>query len=212
MSETFDVKDLMDLPVPEEMQIAIDEAKKEIRAHYGENRQITDDNYDKTLAVKCVNGTFVGKKTENVIAYKGIPFVGKQPVGELRWIAPVDFAPDDGVYEAYYNGKTPPQSEDLSEAASLYVQGEDCLYLNIWKADEATDEKKPVMVWIHGGGYMMGGTADPTYDCHNFVQENQDVIVVSIAYRLGVLASSVCLICRMVRIIQTRRIWALWIR
>ena len=186
MSETFDVKDLMDLPVPEEMQIAIDEAKKEIRAHYGENRQITDDNYDKTLAVKCVNGTFVGKKTENVIAYKGIPFVGKQPVGELRWIAPVDFAPDDGVYEAYYNGKTPPQSEDLSEAASLYVQGEDCLYLNIWKADEATDEKKPVMVWIHGGGYMMGGTADPTYDCHNFVQENQDVIVVSIAYRLGV--------------------------
>ena len=63
MSETFDVKDLMDLPVPEEMQIAIDEAKKEIRAHYGENRQITDYNYDKILAVKCVNGTFVCKKT-----------------------------------------------------------------------------------------------------------------------------------------------------
>lgn len=36
------------------------------------------------LAVKCINGTFVGRKNDNVIAYKGIPFVGKQPVGELR--------------------------------------------------------------------------------------------------------------------------------
>ena len=186
MSETFDVKDLMNLPVPEEVQIAIEEAKKQIRADYGENKRITDGNYDKSLAVKCINGTFVGRKTEDVIAYKGIPFVGKQPVGDLRWKDPVDFAPDDGVYEAYYNGKVCYQGEDLSEGSSLYVQGEDCLYLNIWKADEETDEKKPVMVWIHGGGYMMGGTADPVYECHNFVQENQDVIVVTIAYRLGI--------------------------
>ena len=47
--------------------------------------KITDDRYDKTLAVKCINGTFVGKKTENIISYKGIPFVGQQPVGNLRW-------------------------------------------------------------------------------------------------------------------------------
>ena len=45
--------------------------------------------YDQSLAVKCINGTFVGKKTEKTIAYKGIPFVGKQPVGNLRWKAPV---------------------------------------------------------------------------------------------------------------------------
>ena len=49
--------------------------------HYGDNKQITDGNCDKSLAVKCINGTFVGKKNEGVIAYKGIPFVGKQPVG-----------------------------------------------------------------------------------------------------------------------------------
>lgn len=66
----------------------------------GENRQITDGNYDKSLAVKCINGTFVGRKKENVIAYRGIPYVGKQPVGDLRWKAPVDVTPDDGVYEA----------------------------------------------------------------------------------------------------------------
>ncbi len=45
----------------------------------GMNKKITDSNYDKSLAVKCINGTFVGRKTENVITYKGIPFVGQQP-------------------------------------------------------------------------------------------------------------------------------------
>ena len=85
----------------------LEEAKAKVRADYGENKKITDGGYDTSLAVKCVNGIFVGKKRENIIAYKGIPFVGKQPVGEYRWKAPVEYAPDDGVYEAYYNGKTP---------------------------------------------------------------------------------------------------------
>ena len=53
-----------------------------------ENKPILDGHYDKSLAVKCINGTFVGRKTENVIAYKGIPFVGRQPAGNLRWKAP----------------------------------------------------------------------------------------------------------------------------
>ncbi|MBQ7734019.1 MAG: hypothetical protein IJT58_08385 [Synergistaceae bacterium] len=68
---------------------------------YGENKPITDGNYDKSLAVKCINGTFIGKKNDGVIAYKGIPFVDKQPVEKLRWKAPVDFVPDDDIYEAY---------------------------------------------------------------------------------------------------------------
>ena len=72
-----------------------------MKSLYGENKKITDGNYDKSLAVKCVNGTFVGRKTENVITYKGIPFVGQQPVGNLRWKAPVDVVADNGVYEAY---------------------------------------------------------------------------------------------------------------
>ncbi len=164
----------------------LEEAKKKIRALYGENKKIIGDDYDKSLAVKCINGTFVGKKTNNVIAYKGIPFVGKQPVGELRWKAPVEVIPNDGVYEAYFNAKSPRQNESFSEEASLYVQGEDCLYLNVWKADDVSTEKKPVMVWIHGGAFEMGGTADPLYDCKNFVEENPEVVVVSITYRLGV--------------------------
>ena len=94
---------------------------------YGENKKITDGNYDKSLAVKCINGTFVGKRSGGIVAYKGIPFVGQQPVGELRWKAPVDYVADESVYEAYYNAKSPYQREEPSEKASLYVQGEDCL-------------------------------------------------------------------------------------
>ena len=147
-----------------------------------ENKKITDDNYDKSLAVKCVNGTFVGQKTDHVITYKGIPFVGQQPVGNLRWKAPVEYAPNDGVYEAYYNAKGACQPEGAVDS-----QGEDCLYLNVYKADEAAAEKKPVMVWIHGGAFVGGGTGMDLFDCHNFVQENPDVIVVTVAYRLGVM-------------------------
>ena len=120
----------------------ITKIQERMYALYGENKKITDGNYDKSLAVKCINGTFVGRKNDNVIAYKGIPFVGKQPVGELRWKAPVDIVPDDGVYEAYYNAKSPCQGVDLWQIASLYVKGEDCLHLNVWKAASEQEQSQ----------------------------------------------------------------------
>ena len=149
----------------------------------GMNKEITDGNYDKSLAVKCINGTFVGQKKDNIISFLGIPFVGQQPVGNLRWKAPVDYVANDGVYEAYVFGKTPMQAE--GDPSAQYIQGEDCLYLNVWKTDDTTTEKKPVMVWIYGGGFETGGTIDPQYDCTNFLKENPDVIVVTVAYRLA---------------------------
>ena len=160
-----------------------DNVEKRIASYLIDNREITDGNYDKSLAVKCINGTFVGKKTDNVISYLGIPFVGQQPVGSLRWKAPVEYAPTDGVFEAYNYGKTPFQA--AGDPAALYMQGEDCLRLNVWKTDEKTAGKKPVMVWIYGGGFETGGTIDPQYDCYNLLRENPDVIVVTVAYRLA---------------------------
>ena len=183
--------DNMDNPSKDEPEQEVNEfldeekAYERMQALYGENKKITDDNYDKSLAVKCINGTFVGKRTDRVVAYKGIPFVGQQPVGELRWKAPVDIVPDDGVYEAYYNGKAPRQEGDIYQVGGLYPQGEDCLYLNVWKADDGV-MNKPVMVWIHGGAFEIGGTAEPREEGANFVEENSDVILVSIEYRLGV--------------------------
>ena len=163
------------------------EIRDTLHAMYGgENKQITDGHYDQSLAVKCVNGIFVGKKKENVIIYRGIPYVGKQPVGDLRWKAPVDITPNDGVYEAYYNAKSAYGNPNF-EVGSIYYWDEDCLYLNVFKSDDASDKKKPVMVWIHGGAFEAGGTVDPMFDCFNFMKENPDVIVVTIAYRLGVM-------------------------
>ena len=161
------------------------EYKKIVRSWYGVNKTITDDSYDKSLAVKCVNGTFVGKLADSTMVFRGIPYVGQQPVGELRWKAPVDVVPCDSVYEAYYNAKSACQPE--VEVSSYYYQDENCLYLNVWKSAKATEEQRPVIVWIHGGAYAYGGTVDPLYDFHNFVEENPDVIIVSAAYRLGVL-------------------------
>ena len=161
----------------------MNETEKKLIPQYGENQQITDGNYDKSLAVKCMNGTFVGKKAENIISYKGIPFVGQQPIGNLRWKAPVDVTPDDGVYEAYYYGKAPVQAP--GDPAALYGTGEECLYLNSWRTDDAAAGRKPVMVWIYGGAFDVGGATDPQYDCHKFIQENPDVIVVTINYRIS---------------------------
>ena len=165
----------------------LNEIKEKLKEMYGgENKPITDGNYDQSLAVKCINGTFVGRKTENITVFRGIPYVGKQPVGELRWKAPVDAVPNDGVYEAYYNAKSAYGNGQL-ETGSLYYLDEDCLYLNVFKSDEAAAQKKPVMVWIHGGAFEAGGTVDPMFDCVNFLKENPDAIVVTIAYRLGVM-------------------------
>ena len=148
------------------------------------NQKITDGNFDQSLAVKCINGTFVGKKADNIISYKGIPFVGQQPVGNLRWKAPVDVTPNDGVYEAYYYGKAPVQ--EVGDPAAEYGTGEDCLYLNVWKADKEAAKKKPVIVWIYGGAFDVGGATDPMYDCTNLLKENPDVIIVTVNYRINV--------------------------
>ena len=162
----------------------MEDRKAFVRSFYGENHPITGD-YDKSLAVKCVNGTYVGKMKDGVIEFKGIPFVGVQPDGKNRYKAPIPYEADDGVYEAYFYEKSPCQSFEESEEASFYHQSEACLYLNVWKNTEDANEKKPVMMWIHGGAFEQGGTVDPLYQGYNFAKANPDVTLVTITYRVG---------------------------
>ena len=161
------------------------DAKIIIRHRYGVNQRITGE-YDTDLAVKCRNGVFVGGKTGDVIAFKGIPFA-QQPTGELRWKAPVPPANSDGVFEAYYNGKSPIQTEWKTEQASYYPQGEDCLYLNIWVNRTADRTAKPVMEIRHGGSYGWGGTADPLFPGKALGSAHPDIILVTVGYRTGLM-------------------------
>jgi para-nitrobenzyl esterase len=151
---------------------------------YRPNRKI-EGAYDQSVAAVCLNGTFVGKTSEGVTAFRGIPFASP-PVGKLRWKEPVPVVASDGVYEACVNGPSPIQTKLESERASQYFQSEDCLYLNVWTADGYAGQKRCVMVFIHGGAYGWGGTADPLYDGHNFVKAHPEIVLVTIAYRVGI--------------------------
>ena len=156
-----------------------------IRESFGENSVITGE-YDFSLSAVCGNGVFVGAKAGDVCAFRGIPYA-KPPVGKLRWKAPEPVDDDNTVREAYYNGKTPLQTEWPSEQASYYPRSEDCLYLNVWKNLTDTSTNKPVMVFMHGGSYGWGGTADPMYDGKTFVSKQPDIILVTIGYRVGLM-------------------------
>ena len=163
------------------------EKKQDIKAimaaRYGENKPLSG-AVDPALALKCFNGTFAGKAEGDVSIFLGIPFA-QPPTGARRWKRPAPVEPDEGVYEAYFNGKSPIQTACETELASYYPQGEDCLYLNIWCNRACADQKKPVMVFFHGGSYGWGGTADPLYDGKNFVTAHPDIVLVTAGYRTG---------------------------
>jgi len=157
--------------------------KNRMQDMYGENKEIIGD-YDKDLSVKCHNGIFVGLKNNDVISFKGIPYA-KPPIGSLRWKNPILADDNDKVYQAYYFGKSPIQTEWPSELGSYYPQSENCLTLNIWINKSNTSKNKTVIVFIHGGSYGWGGASDPLYDGYNLIKEYSDIILVTIEYRIG---------------------------
>jgi para-nitrobenzyl esterase len=119
---------------------------------------------------------------EGVLAYLGVPYA-QPPVGERRWRDPAELPRSSQRVRTTAFGHTCRQHLDANEPASATTQGEDCLSLNVWTRADAP-AKRPVMLWIHGGSNVSGGTADPFYDGHNFVRDN-NVVLVSINYRLG---------------------------
>ena len=134
----------------------------------------------------CTNGIFQGKVDGNIFTWKGIPYA-KQPVGSLRWKAPQAPEASGELYEAFMPAPTPIQHYSASNPVELMpAQGEECLALNIWN-NKLTKTLKPVMVWIHGGAFNSGGTANPDYDGQRFIEAHDDVILVSVGYRVGLM-------------------------
>lgn len=141
----------------------------------------------KTVKIKAKTNVIIGKmEADDVATFLGIPYA-ESPVGDLRWKKAVSLADSEKELEAFTLGDSGLQPIDEVEAASLHTQSEDCLKLNVWSRFTGSS-KKPVMVFIHGGSYMSGGTADPMYDGHRFAADN-DVVFVSINYRLSVLSA-----------------------
>ncbi|HST22136.1 MAG TPA: carboxylesterase family protein [Blastocatellia bacterium] len=134
--------------------------------------------------IRVDGGLISGTTADGVTCYKGIPFAAP-PVGELRWKAPQPVVAWEGVRACNDFGPECPQAP--YPQASLYYsppqkQSEDCLYLNVWTGAKA-GEKRPVMLWIHGGALTRGTGATPTYNGTAFAKKG--VVLVTINYRLG---------------------------
>ena len=137
--------------------------------------------------VTTQKGTYVGMREKNgVLAFKGIPFA-QPPVGPLRWQAPREVPNSRQTFDAGAYKPIPVQSDEDERYAGL-EKSEDCLYLNIFTADLVT-KNKAVLVWVYGGAYIKGGASRPLYNGDLMIDENPDVILVTINYRLGVFAT-----------------------
>jgi para-nitrobenzyl esterase len=138
-----------------------------------------------TLQVAIGTGVVEGKQDGPVRTFLGIPYAAP-PVGNLRWKPPIAPAKWTGVRKTTAFGAgcvQAPVYDDMNFRGA--GQSEDCLYLNVWTAAKTADAKVPVMVWIHGGGFVAGASSEPRQDGTFLAQ--QGVVVVSMNYRLGIL-------------------------
>lgn len=134
-------------------------------------------------SVKTPYGKLEGLRTDQGgEAYLGIPYA-KPPVGVLRWKPPVKPDLSDKVVPCKELGYSALQKLDPVMAASQRPQSEDCLTLNVWVRN-SSKKGLPVMVYLHGGAYVEGGSSDPLYDGANFTARN-DVVFVTVNYRVN---------------------------
>ena len=132
--------------------------------------------------VKTATGPVTGTTSDGRIRiFKGIPFAAA-PIGALRWQAPRPAAPWEGTRDATRFGPACLQGSIFGDIAFTDTS-EDCLSLNIWTFTTA-DQRLPVMVWIHGGGFQAGAGAEPRHDGEAFARKG--VVLVTFNYRLGV--------------------------
>jgi para-nitrobenzyl esterase len=129
-------------------------------------------------------GMIRGVASNGVAAFKGIPYAAP-PVGALRWRAPQPVAPWRDARQATEYGLDCVQKPIPGDAAASGGKfGEDCLFLNVWcPAGTKPGAALPVLVWIHGGGFLNGGSSAPMFDGSALAR--QGLVVASLNYRLG---------------------------
>jgi para-nitrobenzyl esterase len=131
------------------------------------------------------SGRVEGQSRNRHVVFRGIPFA-KPPVGPLRFRAPQPPEPWPGVRAAHSFGPSAIQRAPTAVMNSVpEPRSEDCLYLNVY-TPSADWKRRPVLVWVHGGGFNFGAGSEPLYD-GGHLAERGDVVVVTINYRLGAL-------------------------
>lgn len=148
-----------------------------------------DTEENRPLTVQVAQGELRGEwvgSDQSIRAFKGIPFAAP-PVGELRWQVPQPALDWEGTRDATQFGHPCPQPviEQGFYTTEARPMSEDCLFLNIWTGASSGNADLPVMVWIHGGAFLLGSGSEAAYDGTSLAQDG--VILVSINYRLGVL-------------------------
>src|SRR5208337_918811 len=139
------------------------------------------------LVVETTYGPVRGSDDGRARAWKGIRYAAP-PVGDLRFRATEPPQRWTEVADATSFGPACPQPSFPNMPLDLGApQSEDCLRLNIWaSSDTQPGNGKPVMVWLHGGAYVLGSSSQPLYDGRRLVGSG-DVVVVTVNYRLGAL-------------------------
>lgn len=131
-------------------------------------------------------GKVEGYHNRGLYVFKGIPYAAP-PVGERRWLPPGAVEPWSGVRPAQSSATVAPQitaqANMLDQGLDAQPQSEDCLYLNIWTPG-LDDARRPVMFWIHGGGFTGGSGSAPMYKGSRLAARG-NTVVVTINYRLG---------------------------
>ncbi|MCA2241999.1 carboxylesterase family protein [Mycobacterium sp. WUMAC-067] len=134
-----------------------------------------------TRNVRTAQGLVSGAEEGGIHRFLGIPYAAP-PVGALRWAPPAPPAPWDGVRDATRFGNAAIQTVDTGFDPGA-PQSEDCLYLNVWTSTLDSVARQPVMVWIHGGGFLNGASSMRLWSGENLARRG--VTVVSLNYRLG---------------------------
>ena len=135
--------------------------------------------------VETTQGRIEGEQHESGCVFRGIPFAAP-PIGSLRFCAPQPAEPWPGVRSALSFGPSAMQgSSAIPGMEALGPKSEDCLYLNVY-TPAADGQKRPVMFWIHGGAFKLGGAATTLYDGSRLARRG-DAVIVTTNYRLGAL-------------------------
>jgi para-nitrobenzyl esterase len=137
------------------------------------------------IEVETANGKVRGGQCRGALAFKGIPYAGSVS-GKNRFKVAPPVQSWTGVFDATHLGPPALQRPNETYGEQEPAQSEDCLVLNVWTPAVNDHRKRPVMLYLHGGGYVTGSAGSPTQDGSKLAA-TYDVVVVACNHRLGLM-------------------------